>query len=174
MNVEPKYTLSVRALHWLVFIAASIAVAAIEVHDLFPKGSTTRDALFMVHQSAGLTVLVLMVLRLAARLAKTVPVPLPGPDSQQRMAALMHGALYLLMIGMPTLGSLAVVWSGESLDLFGTTLALPVAERGGLAHFAKEAHEVGATLVYILVGLHAAAALWHEFVMKDGILRRML
>jgi cytochrome b561 len=38
----------------------------------------------------------------------------------------------------------------------------------------KEIHEIGATFVYILVGLHAAAALWHQFVLKDNIFKRIL
>ncbi|WP_061958563.1 cytochrome b [Cupriavidus pauculus] len=174
MNVEERYAFSLRALHWLVFVAVLVAVAAIELHDLLPKGSAARDAIYMVHQSAGLTVLALTVLRVGARVAATVPAPVPGSKALQRVAVHTHGALYLLMIGMPILGILAVVWSGDPLEVFGTTLALPVAERDALSHIAKEAHEAGANLVYIFVGLHSGAALWHAFVVKDGVLRRML
>ncbi|WER47706.1 cytochrome b/b6 domain-containing protein [Cupriavidus sp. WKF15] len=89
------------------------------------------------------------------------------------MAERTHGILYLLMFAMPVLGVLAVAWAGEPFEAFGMTWPLFLGQHDGFAHLAKYIHESGATLVYIFVGLHAAAALWHEFVMKGGVLRRM-
>ncbi|SDP77923.1 cytochrome b561 [Ralstonia sp. 25mfcol4.1] len=173
MNAEPRYTLAMRVLHWLVFLAALIAVAAIEILDVFPKGSLARAALFEIHQSAGLSVFALMLLRLLARLMTPVPSPVPGPNLLRRIGGLTHGILYLLMFVMPVLGVLAVAWSAEPIRAFGMTLPSFLAEHDKLAHLAGDVHESGATLVYIFVGLHATAALWHAFVMKDGVLRRM-
>lgn len=48
MRSEQKYSLAMRSLHWLVFLAVTIAVVAIEIHDFFPKGSTARTAAFAV------------------------------------------------------------------------------------------------------------------------------
>ncbi len=174
MQSELKYSLAMRLLHWLVVLAVLIAVVAIEVLDVFPKGSATRAAVFMVHQTAGLSVLALMVLRLFARWGTQAPPPIPGSRLVQRAAQLTHGALYLLMVGMPILGVLALAWDGKPLQPFGLTFALPLAQDKPLAHLSKEVHESGATLVYIVVGLHAAAALWHEFILKDRLLRRMI
>lgn len=174
INPEPRYSLAMRALHWLVFLGALIAVAAIEVLDFFPKGSSARSTLFVIHQSAGLSVFVLMVLRLLARLSTHAPTPVPGPKLLQRTAGITHGILYLLMFAMPVLGVLALALGGKPVEVFGMTLPVFLTEHDALAHLAKDIHESGATFVYIFVGLHAAAALWHEFVMKDGVLRRML
>lgn len=174
MNAEPRYNLAMRTLHWLVFLAALIAVVAIEVHDFFPKGSLARTTLFSIHQSAGLCVFALMLLRLLARIATPVPEPVPGSKLLHRIAGLTHGILYLLMFAMPVLGVLALAWGGEPIDAFGMRLPLFLGKQDGFAHLAKDIHESGATLVYIFVGLHAAAALWHEFVKRDGVLRRML
>ncbi len=174
MNLEPKYSLATRTLHWLVFLGALIAVAAIEVHDLFPKGSSARTTLFVIHQSAGLSVFVLMGLRLLARFSTHALAPVPGPKLLQRASDITHGILYLLMIAMPVLGVLALALGGKPVEVFGMTLPLAFAKHDALAPLAKEIHESGATFVYIFVGLHAAAALWHEFVMKDGVLSRML
>ena len=70
MRFEPKYSLGMRALHWLVFLAALIAVVTIEILDAFPKGSAARAALFAAHQTMGLSVLALMVLRMLVRVER--------------------------------------------------------------------------------------------------------
>lgn len=174
MNLEPKYSLAMRILHWLVFLGTLIAVAAIELQDFFPKGSSARTTLFVIHQSAGLSVFALMVLRLVARLSTHALAPFPGPKLLQRASKITHSILYLLMFAMPVLGVMALALGGKPVEAFGMTLPLVLANHDALAHLAKEIHETGATFVYIFVGLHAAAALWHEFVMRDGVLRRML
>jgi len=164
-----------RALHWLVFLGAAIAVISIEVLDFFPKGSATRTAMFTIHESAGLSVLGLMLLRLLARVSAPVPAPPPGGSRLlNRAAGATHLVLYVLMLGMPVLGALAVAWRGRMLQFYGLALTLPIAQNEQLSRLAKDLHETGATFVYIFVGLHAAAALWHQFVLKDGLMRRML
>ncbi|WP_112187874.1 cytochrome b [Ralstonia sp. GX3-BWBA] len=174
MQSEPKYSLTMRSLHWLVVLAVLIAVVAIEIMDFFPKGSAERAALFMVHQTAGLSVFALMVLRLLARVGTQAPPPVPGTPLVQLVARLTHGVLYVLMVGMPVLGLLALALAGKPIQPFGLNLTLALAQDKSLAHLAKEIHESGATVVYIVVGLHAAAALWHEFILKDRLLRRMI
>ncbi|CAJ0720280.1 Cytochrome b561 [Ralstonia edaphis] len=174
MQSELKYSFTMRVLHWLVVLAVLIAVVAIEIMDFFPKGSAERATLFIVHQTAGLSVLALMVLRLLARVATQAPPPVPGTPLVQLAARLTHGALYVLMVGMPVLGLLALAWGGKPIQPFGLNLPLALTQDKTLAHWSKEIHESGATLVYIAVGLHAAAALWHEFILKDRLLRRML
>ncbi|PLC39739.1 cytochrome B [Ralstonia pickettii] len=174
MQSELKYSFTMRVLHWLVVLAVLIAVVAIEILDFFPKGSAERGALFMVHQTAGLSVLALMVLRLLARAGAQAPPPVPGTPLVQLAARLTHGALYVLMVGMPVFGLLALAWSGKPIQPFGLNLPLALTQDKTLAHWSKEIHESGATLVYIAVGLHAAAALWHEFILKDRLLRRMV
>jgi cytochrome b561 len=174
MQSELKYSFTMRALHWLVVLAVLIAVVAIEIMDFFPKGSAERATLFIVHQTAGLSVLALMVLRLLARVATQAPPPVPGTPLVQLAARLTHGALYVLMVGMPVLGLLALAWGGKPIQPFGLNLPLAFTQDKVLAHWSKEIHESGATLVYVAVGLHAAAALWHEFILKDRLLRRMM
>ena len=174
MQSELKYSFTMRALHWLVVLAVLIAVVAIEIMDFFPKGSAERATLFIVHQTAGLSVLALMVLRLLARVGTQAPPPVPGTPLVQLAARLTHGALYALMVGMPVLGLLALAWGGKPIQPFGLNLPLALTQDKTLAHWSKEIHESGATLVYIAVGLHAAAALWHEFILKDRLLRRMM
>lgn len=174
MNSEATYPLAMRSLHWLVFLAATVAVATIEVRDFFPKGSVIRASLFVVHQTAGLSVLVLMVARFFARLGADIPAAFPGPKLLKRTARAMHGMLYVLMFAMPLSGVLALALAGKPVRPFGLSWLVPLAQDESLAELVKELHESGATLVYVFVGLHAAAAFWHELVLKDRLLRRMI
>jgi hypothetical protein len=56
LTFQPRYSLAMRALHWLVFLGAVVAVAAVEFRDVFPKGSTERAAMMAIHESAGIDI----------------------------------------------------------------------------------------------------------------------
>ncbi len=146
------------ALHWA--IAAMIAANYLLGDDM---GRALRThlrggevGLFpgMVHVWLGLAVLVLVALRLALRLAVGVPeAPAGGPELLRRAGHWVHLALYGLMIAMPVFGALA--WYA-GVDVAG------------------DAHEVTANLIMLLAGLHAAAALFHHYVLRDGLILRMV
>jgi cytochrome b561 len=86
----------------------------------------------------------------------------------------MHIALYLLMIAMPLLGWLTLSAQGKPVPFFGLQLPQLVGASKSVAGWFKELHESGGTIGYFLVGLHAAAALFHHYVVRDNTLRRML
>jgi cytochrome b561 len=86
----------------------------------------------------------------------------------------MHVALYVLMIGLPLVGWLILSASGKPVPFFGLQLPALVGENKALADLFKEIHETGGTVGYFLIGLHAAAALFHHYVVRDNTLRRML
>ena len=174
LTFEPRYSFAMRSLHWLVFLGATIAVVAVETHEFFPKGSAMRAALITVHESAGLSVFAVMLLRLLARVSQPVPAPPGGSRLMERAASGTHLVLYVLMLGMPVLGVLALAWGGKAIQFYGLAWNLPVETNKPISKLAMDFHETGATFVYIFVGLHAAAALWHQFVLKDRLLRRMI
>lgn len=92
----------------------------------------------------------------------------------QRLAQMTHLILYVLMLAMPILGIATVLYSGKSIAFYGLDLHSPLQGNQPLSRLLKDVHETGATFVYIAVGLHAAAALWHQFVVRDHIFRRVL
>lgn len=173
MTRSDTYPRPLVLLHWLVFAAAALAVAAIEIKGFFPKGSPERAQMTLWHESFGLVVLLLMTLRLVVRASVKVPPLPPGPRWMELSAQAMHWLLYLLMLAMPVLGVLALAWSGKPVPFFGASWTLPLTVDMPLGRSLKDIHETGANLVFAAVGLHAAAALWHQFVLKDGLLRRM-
>lgn len=162
-------------MHWLMLLLLVAVYACINLSDLFPKGSETRDALKAWHYTLGLSVLVLVWLRLAARLARRVPPIEPEPPGWQRKsAAIVHLALYVLMIGMPLLGWLILSARGRPIPFFGVPLPALIGESRSVGRLLREIHEVAGNAGYFLVGAHAAAALFHHYVVGDNTLRRML
>ncbi len=171
---DQRYNAVLRTLHWLVLLAVVLAVLTIELQDIYAKGTPGRLFLRTSHYAAGFSVLVLMTLRLLTRGLSHAPAPVPGARWMQTSARLTHLALYGLMIAMPILGIASVLLAGKPVDLYGFVLVPPFGADAVLSRSLKNIHETGATFVYILVGLHAAAALWHQFVLKDNIFRRVL
>ncbi len=154
----PRYSRLQIVLHWLVFALITfqfVAHGGIEgAWEVFEEtGTKDPGILAFAHIGAGIGVLVFAVLRLILRRTSGVP-PLPagGPDWVERASHWTHVSLYALMILTPLSGMAA--W-------------------GGGIRPAAEAHEVLKSLLLALVALHVVAALWHQFVLRDGLLTRM-
>lgn len=174
---QTRYTRTAIYLHWII--------AALMIFMLFWGGGLMRvrpgasmaDWQPSAHASIGILILLLALSRLLWRMGH-VPPPLPAgmPRWQVLASHLTHGALYALMIAIPVLGLLAIVPYGASrLDVDQVTFfrLFPVAFLPNLGEWTANAHELLATVAKILVILHIAAALKHQFWDKDGLLRRM-
>lgn len=174
-NSATRYGSLSIGLHWAMLLLIAAVYACIELRGNFPKGSDIREGLKTWHFMLGLSVLVLVFVRVGLRFSGAVPRIDPDPPQwQSRFARLMHVALYVLMIGMPLLGWLTLSAEGKVIPFFGLQLPALVAESKSVAGWAKEWHETAGTVGYFLIGLHAAAALFHHYVVRDNTLRRML
>ncbi len=163
------------ALHWFMLMLIAAVYACIELRELFPKGSDPREALKSWHFMLGLSVFGLAWLRLALARFSPAPAIEPAPARWVKLSAsIMHVALYVLMIGLPLLGWLMLSASGKPIPFYGLQLPALLGENKGLAELFKEIHETGATAGYFLIGLHAAAALYHHYIVGDDTLRRIL
>ena len=174
-NSTDRYGSLSIGLHWLMLLLLAAVYACIELRELFPKGSDPRDALKTWHFMLGLSVLVLVSLRFAVHLTGPIPRIVPDPLRWQKLSAkLMHLALYVLMIAMPLVGWLILSAEGKPIPFFGLQLPALIGESKYLAELTKEIHETSGTVGYYLIGLHAAAALFHHYVVRDNTLRRIL
>lgn len=163
------------ALHWLMLVLIVAVYACMDLRDLFPKSSPIHDGLKTWHYMLGLTVFVLVWLRLLARVGRSTPPIEPKPPAwQESLAKLVHLLLYLFMIAMPLLGWLTLSAKGDPVPFWGLTLPHLIAQNKDLGKQIQEVHETIATIGYFLIGLHAAAALFHHYVQHDNTLRRML
>ncbi len=163
------------SLHWLMLLLIVAVYATMDLKSIFPKGSPSREAMAIWHYTLGLSVFLLVWLRLLIRFAGSDPAIEPALPAWQALSAkAMHWALYALMIGSPLLGWLTLSAKGTPVPFFGAELPALIGKSRGLAKWFKEIHETFATVGYFLVGLHAAAALYHHYVKRDNALRLML
>ena len=172
-SVAAHYTLVAQALHWLtvLMILAILPVAWVMVS--LPKGPE-QDWAYVVHRSLGVTILAVVAVRLAWRAANPPP-PQPGGTSKaiELIGTSTHWLLYTLLVLMPVTGYLQSA-SGKTVSYFGL-LALPaLPENKGLDDIAKTLHLLGQWGLYVLVGLHVLATVWHVAIRRDGLLNRMI
>ena len=174
-NTPTHYnTLSI-ALHWLMFILIVAVYASIELRELFDKGTATRDAFKMWHFMLGLSVLALVSIRLIARImGGSAPDIKPEPAKwQNNLAKLVHVILYGFMFAMPIAGWLILSSAGKPIPFFGLELPRLASKDLDFAKTIKELHEIAGEVGYYLIGLHAAAALFHHYFLSDNTLKRM-
>jgi superoxide oxidase len=174
-NTEIRYGSLAIGLHWLMLLLFVAVYGTIELRELFEKGSDLREGLKTWHFMLGMLVFVLVWLRIAARLSGPTPAIQPEPPRFQELSAkLLHLALYLLMIGMPLTGWLLLSASGKPVPFFGLELPALIGQNKDFAGQIKELHETVGTAGYFLIGLHAAAALYHHYIVHDNTMTRML
>lgn len=173
MPSTPRYSGTAITLHWLLALA---------LFGLFGMGwymtglamSPTRLKLYNWHKWAGVTVLALSFLRLAWRLTHRPPAEPPMPAWQAAVAQAAHVALYILFFAVPLAGWAYSSAAGFPVVWFGV-LPLPdlVAPDRELAEAIKPLHRILAYTMAAIVLVHVAGALKHQFVDRDGLLRRM-
>lgn len=172
-----RYNGGTIALHWLSFILVAATFAFIEFRGIFPKGTDARETMKLLHFLCGFGVLALTLLRLVWRITHKTPPIVPTPSALNTVASHAgHALLYLALIGLPLSGLAMLTAAGKPLvlPLLNLTLAMPVPLDKALAGDIKEVHELVASTLYVLIGLHAAAALWHHWLVRDNTLVRML
>ena len=173
--MNQRYTTTAILLHWLMALGL-IGTFAIGVYMPDLALSPTKLKLYSWHKWAGVTLFLLVLIRLGWRLLYPAP-PLPAtiPAVSRFMSHLMHWLLYALMIAIPLSGWLMSSAQGFQTSWFGV-LPLPdlLAKDAALGERLKDLHEV---LNYILLGLviaHTGAALKHHFIDRDDVLTRIL
>ncbi len=173
-NTKLEYGTVAKTLHWLV----AISLLGLIVFGLQQSGmerSPERSEIRFLHASAALAVFVLMTVRLVWRLVNDVPAhPEGAPAWQNTVARVVHWGLYVAVFVQLTAGAMTVATGGKALPFFGLfSIPLPVAESEESHHFWEEVHESVWKIVAALIVVHVLAALYHHFVARDDVLRRM-
>jgi cytochrome b561 len=167
-----RFSTPMLVLHWLIFVLMAAAYATMEFRGLVPREG--RFAMRAAHYSLGLAVLALVLVRIAMRRSHGAPPIVPAPSALNAAAAKAgHLALYVLMIVLPVLGWLAYGAEGRVVAPFGVPLPMPIAPNQDWVKPLEGAHEIAGKIGYVLVGLHAAAALWHHYFVRDNTLALM-
>lgn len=160
-------------LHWLMALLF-FAVLPLGLYMADLKLSPTKLQLYSYHKWMGITILLLAVLRILWRITHRPPA-LTMPRWQQIASATVHAALYVLFLAIPVSGWLMSSAKGFQTVLFGV-LPLPdlINKNKELGHTLGSVHEILSYTLSLLVVLHIAAALKHQFIDKDDLLSRML
>jgi superoxide oxidase len=164
----PRYSNLMIVLHWATALLVLAAWLTSE------GGSHVRANPPLLHFSLGLAVLVLVIPRLIVRLMGGAPQIEDTQGPWLNMAAKIgHGVLYVFLIGLPLTGWYAASRLGAPVSFFGIGLPSLTAPVQGPPGLIAELHQTGGTVILVLAGLHVLMALWHQFVLRDGTLRRM-
>lgn len=157
-------------LHWaLAFCLIGLLIAGSQILAPVPNSDPGKLISFRMHMGLGLLTLFLMVVRLAVRLTTRRPPPAEtGNSVLNRLAPATHWALYILAFAMALSGMAFSRASGLPDAVFGDG-AMPA----GFDHPARTIHTIASRLLMALIALHVAAALWHQFIRRDGLLARM-
>ncbi|MFM6991698.1 MAG: cytochrome b [Rhodoferax sp.] len=173
--MNTHYTSTAKGLHWLMaLLILGLLALGFYMSDL--PFSPEKLQYYSWHKWAGVTVFMLVWLRLVWRLTHRPPVyPLSMSRLQQVLAHGGHLLLYGLMIIIPLSGWLMSSAKGVQTVWFGV-LPLPdlLAKDKALGKQLEELHSVLNIGLLLLIGGHAAAAFFHHLVHKDDVLRRML
>jgi len=175
-NTPDRWGSVSKSLHWLIaLLILALGIVGLLMGEL-PK-TPKYFWVYTAHKSIGITVLVLVVLRLLWRLYAGAPRPVPGtPGWQERIAGATHWLLYVMMFAIPLSGWLYDSASGlRPFKLFGL-LEMPklVAPDERAAQLSHAFHEWGFWALILVVLAHASAALYHHLQQRDATLVRML
>lgn len=145
-------------LHWLVFGLLALQYILhepiTEAFDRLEEGLIPDfNPLVAAHVFGGFLLFVLTLARLYVRKERGAPPPPQADPPLQRMAAqVTHLGLYALLVAMPISGAVAWFRANEA---------------------AADVHSVMRIVLLALIALHVAGALYHQFVLKDGLMQRM-
>ncbi len=172
-TLSERYGRTAVVLHWLV--ALLIGAALVLAWVLPRRNAPGYDVLLELHKSVGMVVLAVVVPRLLWKLRNRVAPAASLTPIEARLSAITHWALYAIMLIIPLSGYLFSSAEGQHLDFFGLfTAASPMVTDRTISHAFEFVHKAGQNVVYVIVGLHVLAALYHYFVKRDGVLERML
>lgn len=172
-NTSERYGAVAQLLHWGMFAFVALQLVGGEVLEELPKKSAIRGFAFDAHESLGILVLALLVVRIAWRIASPAPA-VEGPAWQRVAARAAHALIYLLLVAIPVAGYVMVAAKGHQAAFFGLDVPSLVGKDEALAKLAHGAHEILANVLIAILAVHAAAALWHHWIARDSVLRRML
>ncbi len=168
---EKHYDTISRCLHWLMafFILGMLACGL-----SLPYMGEWKPVVIEWHKSFGICLLALAILRLGWRLLHAPPPSEPLPFWMNAASTASHAALYLLMFAIPLTGWYMVSAFDKPVQFFslGPLPNLMEKDRAWAIAFRQWHWQLAYALIALII-LHIGAALYHHFIRKDGILRRM-
>ncbi len=174
MTARLQYGTTAKVLHWLV---VALLLAQYSIGWLMPDlhRGMKPGAAMTFHVSVGTSILVLIVLRFAWRLAHPVAPESSLPPWQRLSSEVVHWLLYVLVLATTVTGWLFASFRGWSMSFFFLAPMPMLASDNAAAGKAIDGlHQAMEWALLVVIGIHVAAALAHIFVYRDRIMQRML
>ena len=173
-NASDGYGWPAKILHWgMAALLISLVALGLYMSDL-PRGEE-KSTLIRLHASTGLFAMFLLAVRMIWKILNDGPAPLPGPGWQQTLAKSVHYALYGVITFQVTTGAMSLMTVGWDLPFYDVfSIPTPFERDMERHHFWEELHEAGWYLFASLLIGHMLAVLYHLFISKKRVLKRML
>lgn len=165
-GTELRYGTVAQAFHWatVALVASAWLVAG---HD--------RSPTIVLHETIGLTIFALVFLRLLWRAFDRRPKQPDVPKAMAWSSQVVHALLYALLLAIPASAIVGSWLEGHAITIYGLGALGPfLGTSRQVGHQILEVHQLLGNVIVWLAGLHAAAALYHHYFMKDDVLRAML
>jgi cytochrome b561 len=146
-----KFTKTARTLHWITLLLIISQFTSHFLIDSFPENDPAAGPFKLMHGSGGLLILLLTAFRIFWRWRHRPPALDGIAGWQINASAWAHRLIYVLLIAQPVSGMIAV-----NKPAFGAV------------------HGALSVLLLLILAVHVGAALWHHFIAKDAVLRRMI
>lgn len=179
MKSRQAYSTAARHFHWWVVAAIAIqfplAIAMTIRGGWLDIWDVLTNSMYSAHKLLGVIIFFLVVFRLGYRLTHGAPDTEPSLRPWQRILShATHWTIYVLLLCVPVVG-----WFGvqlyPALDVFGLfSLPAIVAPDNARSSQVLQVHAIIAFVLLFLVAMHMSAALYHHFIRKDGVLKRMI
>jgi len=167
-----RYGSGAIAFHWVMVLLIVVVGILGLLHDSWPK--RTQSFWINIHALIGLLVWLLVIARFWWRRRHPPPSLPPGIGAlARRLSAPVHRLLYALIFAIPIIGMVTFIWHGRALDFGLFQLNFGIRSNRAIFHPTEDVHGYLAYALFALAGTHALAALWHHFIRRDGVLKRM-
>jgi cytochrome b561 len=174
-NLPLHYDRMLVVLHWVLAIGLFYQLGlGLWMEDIPKDPPGIRAEWFNLHKSIGICLGFLILWRLGWRITHSVPAsPIGNTDFQNKLSQWAHRALYVCMVVLPVSGFMGSSFSPYPVKFFGLPLPKLWEPSPEGKELFSEIHEVSAFIMMIIIILHISAAVWHQWVKRDGLLSRM-
>jgi cytochrome b561 len=143
------------------------------LHDSWPK--QTQAFWINVHALIGILLWLVLLARFGYRLRHSPPtLPVSIGAFSRRFSSPVHFLLYALMFIIPIIGFVTFVYHGRVFDFGAFELNFGIKKNRAVFAPTEDIHGYLAYALFAIAGLHALAALWHRYILHDGVLGRMM
>jgi cytochrome b561 len=171
-NTFNRYGSGAIAFHWIMFVLVICVGVLGLLHDSWPK--QTQRFWINIHAIIGLALWFALIARFWWRRRHQPPALMESVGAlSRRAAALVHFGLYVLLFITPIIGIITFVYHGRVLDFGIFKIDFGIKSNRAIFHPTEDLHGYLAYALFALAGIHALAALWHQFILRDRLLDRM-